>query len=148
MSFKLNYDDLVLLDAEDLAEEGIGQAYESLLPKLRKYVQQPARIEEVTDNDAPSYSVKCGGREFVIYDPEVDDESGSSWGRATYAFFTIVNDQLASSMYRFYAINDGNDLGGMFLTPAQAEAAQKAIANNKDWPYIPKNEQPWYGKYH
>lgn len=148
MSFDLNYDDLFHLDAENLAETGIGQAYESLLPKLRKYVQQPARIEEVIDNDIPSYSVKCGATEFVIYKPELDDENGNSWGRATYAFFTIVNDQLASSSCRFYAINGGNDLGGMFLTPAQAQEAQKTLPNKTDWPYVPKDEQPWYGQHY
>jgi hypothetical protein len=147
MSFNLNYDDLVHLDAENLAEEGIGQAYESLLPELRKYVQQPVQIEEVIDNDAPSYAVKCGAQEFVIYEPELGDDNGNSWGRATYAFFTIVNDQLASSSYRFYAISGGNDLGGMFLTQAQAQEAQKTLPNKADWPYVPKDEQPWYGQY-
>src|SRR5262249_1249272 len=121
MSFDLDYDQWIHLDAENLAETGIAEAYESLLPELRKYVQQPAQVEELIDNDAPRYSVKSGAREFVIYGPELEEESGNnSWGRAAYAFFTIVNEQLASSAYRFCAINSGNDLGGMFLTPEQA----------------------------
>ena len=99
------------------------------------------------DNDAPRYSVKCGGREFVIYEPQLDDGNGNSWGKATFAFFTIVNDQLAGSGYLFYAINGGNDLGGMFLTPTQSQAAQKALPKKTDWPYLPKDEQPWYGQY-
>ena len=148
MSFNLDYDELVHLDAEDLAETGIGEAYESLLPKLRQYVQQPARIEELVDNDAPRYSVKCGARQFIIYAPALNDEAGNSWGRATFAFFTIVNDQLASTSYRLYAINGGNDLGGMFLTPAQADAAKKTLPNKTDWPYLPKDEHPWYGQHH
>src|SRR5438132_1519807 len=118
MSVALDYDRWIHLDAEELAETGIGEAYESFLPELRKYVQQPARIEELIDSDAPRYSVQCGAKEFVIYEPELDDEGGGSWGRATYAFFAIVNDQLSNSEYRFYAINNGNELGGMFLTPA------------------------------
>jgi hypothetical protein len=83
MSFNLNYDELVLLDAEDLAETGIAQAYESLLPELRKHVQQPENIEEVIDKDAPRYLVRCGAKDFIIYEPELDDENGNSWGRAT-----------------------------------------------------------------
>ena len=148
MSFNLDYDQWIHLDSEALAETGIDEAYESLLPELLKYVQEPARIQELIDNDVPSYSVKCGDREFVIYEPGLDEENGNSWGRATFAFFTIVNDQLASSKYRFYAINGGNDLGGMFLTPAQARVAQKALPNKKDWPYLPEDEPPWYGQYH
>jgi hypothetical protein len=64
------------------------------------------------------------------------------------AFFTIVNDQLARSHYRFYAINGGNDLFGVFLTPTLAEAAQKTLPNKSDWPYLPKDEPPWFGQYH
>ena len=144
----LDYDQLILLDAEDLAEAGIREAYESLLPQLRKYVPQPAHVEEVLDNDAGRYAVKSGTREFVIYAPDLDDKGGESWGRATVAFFTIVNDQLANSQYRFYAINGGNDLGGMFLMPPQAAAAQRALPNKTDWPYLPKDEPDWYGQYH
>jgi hypothetical protein len=147
MSYVLDYDRWIHLDAEDLVETGIGKAYESLLSELRKYVVQPARIEELFDADTPRYSVKCGAKEFVIYGPELDDEYGGSWGRATFAFFAIVNDQLAGSEYRFYAINGGNDLGGMFLTPSQALAARKTLPRKTDWPYLPTDEHPWYGQF-
>ena len=56
----LDYDQLVLIDAEDLAEAGILEAYESLLPALYKYVAQPALVEEFIDHDVGSYAVKCG----------------------------------------------------------------------------------------
>jgi hypothetical protein len=148
MSDTLDYDQLILLDAEDLAEAGIREAYESLLPELQKYVAQPAQVEEVIDNEAGRYAVRSGTKEFVIYSPDLHDEGGESWGRATVAFFTIVNDQLTKSQYRFYAINGGNDLGGMFLTPAQAAAAQKTLPKKTDWPYFPKDEPDWYGQYH
>ena len=36
MTYRLNYDEMIMLDAEDLAETGIGQAYTALLPKLRQ----------------------------------------------------------------------------------------------------------------
>lgn len=145
MPFTLDYDRWIHLDAENLAETGIGEAYESLLPELRKYLQQPGTIEESIDPDTSRYAVKCGTREFVICGPEVD---GNSWGRAAVAFFTIVNDQLANSEYRFYAINSGNDLGGMFLTPAEARDAQQGLPNKTDWPYLPVDEPEWYGQYH
>ncbi len=148
MAFVLDYDRLIRLDAEALAETGIGKAYRKLLPELRKYVPRPARVEESIDNDAPRYSVKCGAREFVIQGPEQDDADYSSWGRATYVFFAIVNGQLAGTRYRFYAINGGNDLGGMFLTPAQARAARKALPERQDWPYLPTAETPCHGRYH
>lgn len=148
MPFDLDYDRLIHLDAEDLAETGIRDGYEALLPELRKYVPQPAKVEEVIDSDTPSYSVECGKKEYRIFGPELDEESGHSWGRAAFAFFSIVNDQLAGREYRFYAINGGNDLGGMFLTPAQAQAAQDSLPNRSDWPYMPTEEPPWYGQYH
>jgi hypothetical protein len=62
MAFILDYTRWIHLDAESLAETGIGKTYESLLPELRKYVQHPARVEESIDDDTPRYSVKCGAR--------------------------------------------------------------------------------------
>ena len=148
MAFTLDYDRWIHLDAESLAESGIGEAYESLLPELCRYVQQPGTVQESMDPDTPRYSVKCGTQEFVIDGPEVDGEDGNSWGRATVGFFTIVNDQLVNSEFCFYAINGGNDLGGMFLTPAQARAAQQGLPKKTDWPYLPVDEPEWYGQYH
>ena len=131
-----------------MAETGIREAYERLLPELRKYVPQPAQVEEVIDNDTPRYSVGCGGKEYAIYTPELEEAGDNSWGRATFAFFRIVNEQLARSEHRFYAINGGNDLGGMFLTPAQARESRGSLPNQADWPYLPTDEPPWYGQYH
>jgi hypothetical protein len=148
MTFTLNYDEAISLDAEDLAEGGIAEAYESLLPQLRKIVANPAQVEEDLDDDLTSYTVRCGDMEFGIYGPSLEEGGGGSWGRATVALFSIVNAQLKDSTYRFYAINGGNDLFGIFLTPAQAEESQKSLPNRSDWPYLPKDEEPWYGEYH
>jgi hypothetical protein len=148
MTFELNYDEIVWLDAEDLGEAGIGEAYQSLLPKLRQYVDEPAEIEEVSDVEAPAYSVRYRGKEYQIYSPDLEEGEGQSWGRATYAFFSIVNDQMGHSSHRFYAINGGNDLGGMFLTPAECEAAIQSLENKSDWPYIPTSEHPAYGQHY
>ena len=144
----LNYNDLIPLDAEDLAECGIRNAYERLLPSLREYLREPAQLEEIIDNDLPIYSVKSCGKEYRIYVPDLDEANDYSWGRATYAFFSIVNDQLNESPYRFYAINGGNDLAGMYLTEEQALDARKILSNKTDWPYLPTDTPPGYGQHH
>jgi hypothetical protein len=36
----------------------------------------------------------------------------------------------------------------MFLTPAQAQAAQRTLSRKTDWPYLPTDEEHWYGQYH
>jgi hypothetical protein len=148
VAYELNYDEWIHLDAEALAETGIGEAYEQLLPELRKYIAEPVQVEEIIDNDTPIYSVRCGGQEHVIVRPDLAEEGSGSWGRATFAFFAIVNAQLVDTAYRFYAINAGNDLGGMFLTPAQALDARASLPRQQDWPYIPVDEPPWNGQHH
>ncbi|MFT3667954.1 MAG: hypothetical protein QM795_05075 [Pseudoxanthomonas sp.] len=142
----LDYDTMIFLDAEALAETGIGEAYEQLLPELKRYVAQPLPVEEVFDPEAPRYALRVERREYVIYTP--DTEGGASWGAAAYVFFKIVNDQLAGSDVRFYAINGGNDLGGMFLTTEEAKAARDELPRRQDWPYLPEADGPWYGQYH
>jgi len=82
----------------------------------------------------------------VIYSTVVPIEQ--SWGRATHAFFQIVNDQLTDSKHRLYAINGGNDLGAMFLTQSECEAARRSLSRKEDRPYLPTLEHPWYGQFH
>ena len=144
MAFELNYDELIPLDAEDLAETGIKRAYDELRPHLTKYVAAPAEVREIIDSDSPSYSVSCNGHEYFIYG---GDDQEESWPRATVALFDIVNRQLVSTQVRLFAINGGNELGGMFLTLEQAEAAKKSLAK-KDWPYLPVLKAPWFGQHH
>jgi hypothetical protein len=148
MAFTLNYDNMLFLDAEDLAEAGIKKAYDSLTRDLGRYISPPAEVQEVVDNDAPSYVVRCRDQEYLIYSPEVPNDDGQSWGRAAYAFFKIVNDQLTKSEYRLYAINGGNDLGAMFLTQSECETTRRLLPGKRDWPYLPTPEHPWYGQYH
>jgi hypothetical protein len=71
-----------------------------------------------------------------------------SWGRATFILFSLVNQQLSDAEVSFYAINGGNDLGGMFLTEAQVEKARRSLPLKSDWPYLPTNEAPHYGQFH
>jgi hypothetical protein len=142
----LDYEKWVHLDAEDLAEQGMAAAYEKLLPQLSQYVAVPTQLEEVIDSDMPRYAIRCKGVEYLIYDPSVP--VAAAWPRATYYFFLIVNEQLAAGDVRFYAINAGNDLGGLFLTTERAQAARLALARKSDWPYIPTLEPPFYGLRH
>lgn len=148
MTSTLNYNDMLLLDAEDLAEGGIRAAYDELLPTLRRYVPTPDDIEEALDATAMDYRVRHRNREYVVYSEDLPNEEGQSWGRATSALFTIVNSQLEGTGYQFYAINGGNDLGGMFLTPAECEAARRSLPRRLDWPYLPDSSHPWYGQPH
>lgn len=149
MIYDWDFDGLISLDAENLAETGIGKAYEKLLPKLRAYVPNPAKIEEFIDNDAGTYSVRCGEKTYLIYDDKPEEELGRSWGLATVAFFAIINDQLAESTHRFYAVYGGEDLHGVFLTPAEAAREQELNADDRrSWPYLPVDEPEWYGMYH
>jgi hypothetical protein len=145
MALDLDYDDLIILDAEALAEGGILSAYQALLPALEKHIPSPAPVKEIKDDDDPSYSVECQGVTYFIYGGDNQDES---WGNATFALFDIVNRQLARTKYRLFAINGGNDLGGMWLTETEAAAAKRSLKNRKDWPYLPSAQGPWYGMFH
>lgn len=148
MGFKLDYGKMLLLDAEDLAEGGIVRAYQSLQSVFIQYRVEPAQVEEFVENNEPSYGVRCGDQEYLIYSPVLPDDEGQSWGRAAHAFFKIADDQLCTSEYRLYAINGGNDLGGMFLTRAECEAAQRSLPRKEDWPHLPSLDHPWYGQHH
>ncbi len=144
----LDYDRALHLDAERLAETGIDKAYAKVLLELRRHEVQPAIVQEVIDPDAPRYAVRAFNREFVIYSPELPNDEYQSWGAATYTFFKIINDQLSNTDVRFYALNNGNDLFGIFLTLEQAEAARRSLSKRTDWPYLPDAQGPWYGQYH
>lgn len=144
--YSLNYDEMILLDAENLAEQGIMDAYEKIKPTLKEYIKEPAPIEEISDNDVPSYSVFYQKRVFHIYGSSLPENQNQSWGRAAYALFSIVNDQIKGKDIKFYAINAGHDLGGMFLTSEQARLARNSLPQKRDWPYIPTQKHPWYGQ--
>ena len=145
-NYQLNYDNLILLDAEDLSEQGIKEAYDNLKPFIKKYIEKPGELVEKHDNNIPSYSVVCNEKKYDIYGPELPEGEGQCWGRATYTLFSIVNEQLKNQAVKFYAINGGNDLGGMFLTEEEYHKAINSLDKRRDWPYIPTQEHPWYGQ--
>jgi hypothetical protein len=144
----LDYEKLIHLDAEELAEGGIRDAYLRILPYLKHYVLETAEVVELANSSAQTYFVRCEDVEYRIYTPEMPSDEREIWGRATYALFNIVNDQLEKSEYRLFAINGGNDLGGMFLTQREAENARRSLSRKEDWPYLPTAEHPWYGQFH
>ncbi|MBL5862078.1 hypothetical protein JBO49_15790 [Serratia fonticola] len=144
----LDYEKIIHLDAEDLAEQGMADAYQQLLPELCKFIEHPAELSEILDTDVPEYKVQCGGQEYLIYSAEEPGTEEVSWARATYFFFLIVNKQLTGTDVQFYAINRGNDLGGLFLSLEQAMSAQGVLPRKADWPYCPELSAPWFGQFH
>jgi hypothetical protein len=145
-SGEIDYALALMLDAEDLAEQGILEAYQQLAPRLAEYGVAAGPVIENDDSLANHYSVDFDGVRYVAYGPGV--AVADAWGLATHALFDIVNRQLASTGVRFYAINGGNDLCGIFMTPVQAERARHALPRQSDWPYLPVPEPPWFGMFH
>jgi hypothetical protein len=138
-------DDVILLDAEDLAKQGILEAYEQLHPQLRQYEASNVDIVEEfddDDDDDDTYTVFADGKRYDIRGNGVE---GDPWALATVAFFEIVNGSLAGSSHRFYALYGGNDLAGIFLTDEQFAVARESIGRHTHWPWIPVNHPPDYG---
>jgi hypothetical protein len=138
-------DDVVLLDAEELAEGGILEAYEQLHPQLRQYTSEEVDIAEEVDADGAAYTVFADEKRYDIRGERVKEDP---WVLATIAFFEIVNAGLAHATHRFYALYAlyaGNDLAGVFLTEAQFQAAWQSIARPFERPWVPVNRAPGYG---
>jgi hypothetical protein len=135
-------DDIVLLDAEELAEGGILEAYEQLHPQLRQYEAEEVDIAEEVDADGAAYTVFADEKRYDIHGEGVEEDA---WVLATIAFFDIVNAGLAHATHRFYALYAGNDLAGVFLTEEQYQAARLSIARPWARPWIPVNRPPDYG---
>ena len=135
-------DDVVLLDAQDLAEGGILEAYEQLHPQLRQHEASEIDVAEEFDEEAATYAVLADGKR---YDIRGNDAEGDPWVLATIAFFEIVNASLPHASHRFYALYGGKDLAGIFLTGEQFEMARQSTARHSDWPWTPVNRAPDYG---
>lgn len=144
----LDYDSVILLDAEELAEGGIGKAYEQLLPELRRFVAEPWVVEDVVHENAPRYAIRANGFEYLIYSTDTPTDDESPWDTASFVFFKIVNDQLTGTAVKFYALMGGNELAGVFLSPGEMKAARASLSNPRDWPYLPEPEPHWHGHPH
>ena len=147
---KLDYNTMIHLDAENLAEQGIMEVYKKVLPKLKKYVSSPAEVTEAIDPNLPRYTVHFNGVDHLIYSGDIKGSEEESWATATVVFFDIINWHLEQALLsvRFYAIGGSNDLFGIFLTPDQAVASRKSLPNRREWPYIPKLDGTWTGQFH
>ena len=145
----INYDLALPLDAEDLAEQGILDAYREITPLLARHGVQAGPVTENLECSSGNYSVDFDGQRYVIWGPggagRPWESQGDSWGLATYALFDIVNRQLAGTDVRFFALNGGNDLFGIFMSTAQAEKARRALPRKRNWPYLPVPEPPGFG---
>jgi hypothetical protein len=142
-------------DAEDLAEGGVGEFIRKLESFLTRQGVTALEIEdEVNDKN---YSVHVNGVSHLIYDEaEYDRDSngeqpGLIWGLAMARGFRIVDGLLerSGSSERLYAVNGGNDLVGMFLTPEMHRIilAQPGVELPQA-PYAPTEEYEWFGAPH
>lgn len=97
----LDYEKLILLDAERLAEQGIAEAYQLLLPTLREHVARPAEVREILDADLPAYTIQCNGEEYIVYSAAEPGTEVQSWGRATFSFFLLLINSSKVQAYSF-----------------------------------------------
>ena len=140
-------------DAEDLAEGGICAFIRQVGPFLTAQgVRLPELQDDVSDN---GYSVRVGGISYKIYDAgdlrrdTTGKEPGIIWGLAMTRGFAIVDRMLeaAGSPERLYAINGGNDLFALFLTPELHRIISEHVnADAEGGPYKPTEEYPWFGQ--
>jgi len=123
----LNDEEMIYLDAESLAEIGIEEAYAELNSYLNNLGITPDSIQEETDSNIGLYTVRHKKSKYNIYGPNIN--SRYSWGLATYALFSIVNEQLSESNFKFYARHGGNDLYGIFLTDEHLQQCTDNFTN-------------------
>jgi hypothetical protein len=143
----LNYDDLISLDAETLAEEGIAGAYQRLLPELKNISAIPLRFMSILILKSQNTKCRVMGRSS-LYILQKSLVLKRKVGQEQHILFVIVNAQLCDSEITFFAIDADNNLSGMFLAEQEAMAARNIIKSEADWPYIPTLDAPFYGQYH
>ncbi|MAS05935.1 MAG: hypothetical protein CL534_14815 [Ahrensia sp.] len=143
----LDYSQAIDLDAEELAEGGMVEAYERISRELEKYIPNPAKMEQFIGEGGDRYSVRLLDQHYVIYEPQ-DVLSDNLWGYATFALFDALNRQLSGSGVKLFALNGGTDLSAIILTEEEAENARKRLKNPREWPYLPTREPPWFGEFH
>ena len=135
------------LDAAALAEQGIARSYAEILPELRTYAPNAlSDIEEIVDQESGRYEVVAGSRRYQIRPSSASGNESEIRGVATFALFDIVNSQLSGTLVKFYAIDSGNSLKGVFLLPMQVAAAQNDEGKMGDRPYIPTATPPLFGR--
>lgn len=94
---------------------------------------------------ASTYVACALGTDETSFTLELEGSEEQSGGRATFAFFSIVDRQLDLSEHRFHAIDGGDDLDGKFLAQAACAAAMRSLSRGGDWPCLPTEELPGFG---
>jgi hypothetical protein len=74
---EINYDLALDLDAEDLAEGGILEAYNAIARDLAEHGFQARPVTEDFDSSRGDYSVSFDGLRYVIFGPGVAGEADS-----------------------------------------------------------------------
>ena len=143
----LNWDELIHLDVEELAEGGMTEAYDNLSSILERYVTQALTLTAIEFEDSDDYVVELNGKRWIIYDDNTQS-SGDAWVNAAVAFFEIVNSQLTNSDWTFYAFYGSHDFSGMFLTQQEFDRARVKIPKKSDWPYMPTHDDEFNGRPH
>ncbi|MFM7348495.1 MAG: hypothetical protein ACKO01_03290 [Erythrobacter sp.] len=144
----IDYAKAIMLDAESLAEGGIGQAYALLIEQSTDLkvdwlpLDENFEGQEQGSDEGLSYRVTLGGKtDFVFGSPPGQDH----WAMATATFFDIVNRQLVDRPFKFYALMEGNDLQAIALTEKEFAAAKRYHAGTRYGPYLPTKTPPHYG---
>jgi hypothetical protein len=79
----IDYGLVVLPDAEDLAEEGIQDAYREIAPRLAEDGVQARPVTENVDSSDGGYSIDFDGQWYVISEPapaDSWDSQADAWG--------------------------------------------------------------------
>jgi len=134
-------------DGEDLAKSGICAFIREIQPFLSA---QGVKLPDLQDEaSASGYVVRVGGVPHTIYDAK--EMKGDIWGLASARGFALVDKMLesAGSPERIYAINGGNDLFAIFLTPELYQTiSTQPDFDAKGGPYKLTEEAPWFGQPH
>jgi hypothetical protein len=106
-------------------------------------VQIDEEVEQEIDDS--HYVVRAAGREYLIYEAGAAEDMALMWGLSWSRAFGLLNDLLeqAGSGERAYA---GSDAGVWFLTPELFEALAAELGDDRERPYVPNEQPPWFGE--
>ena len=137
----IDYEQIVHLDAEDLAEGGMVEAYERITAAIADERIEWAPMTQ-SGEGTPDYSIHLLGETHRVYgsSPGTDD-----WAISSAVLFDAVNRQLVNLDFKVYALNGGNDLHAVALTKRQFEEAVQYHERRHDRPYLPNQEPPHFG---
>lgn len=132
----------VHLDAEDLAEGGLGDGLLRIGALARN---RGLRLDSfATLSVEPAYVVSLNGRDYTAYDGMEAQDTATSWPLATETFFRMINDGLSvHTKDRAFALYRGNDLAVIFLDPSLVPLFDAMPVEER--PYTPTRKGPFYG---